>query len=141
MVLGLFVLSAALCCGGYFFAKQHFVDMADDFADRRPELEQHAKAVAVAGPEACVVDGLDKAGKCDQLAIRCRVEANISTTLCLEAADVPPEFCTGVPPQDSIIEVSMWGLAECQQRGLAEDGQCPQFLAKTVAAHCDDIRK
>ncbi len=107
----LFVLAGVVCAGGAYFARGWFRDLGTEYDALRPQLEADARAVAAGGADACVRDGLGRAAGCSQFAIKCRVNANLRTKMCLEAATESPEFCAGVPGPTDIIDVSLWGIA------------------------------
>jgi hypothetical protein len=47
---------------------------------------------------------------------------------CLQAANVTPEACAGVPKREEILKTVSWSFGECAKRGKPNDRPCTRVL-------------
>ena len=56
---------------------------------------------------------------------------------CLQVAEVPAEFCTGVPPSSEIMKTVRWSLEQCNGRGMPNSQPCTR-LVRAYQEFCEN---
>lgn len=104
------------------------------FRAHEGELREQGRAVIAEGQafgrgkdaEACVAESFARLKRCDGFI--CQAKTKVFLQHCVSAANIPPEFCAGVPKRSEILASATWALEECARRGLANDRPCTRLV-------------
>ena len=104
-------------------------------------LQEQGKAAATEAREfgrgktaaLCMNEAFVRLRACDGFI--CEAKVNVFLQGCLETADVPPDFCKGVPPREEIMASARWTIAECTKADMAGEQPCNRLM-RAVQDYC-----
>ena len=129
LLVGAIVLGAAVFFG-IRWLKSQGGELREQGKAAMAEAEQFGR-----GREAkvCMSEAFTRLRACDGFI--CEAKVNVFLRGCLDAANVPPDFCTGVPPREEIMATARWTVAECAKYDLAGNQPCNR-LVRAIQDYC-----
>jgi hypothetical protein len=134
-ILLLILLVLAVLLGiGVFFGIRWVQSKGGRLRDEGQQVMAEAREFG-RGKEAnaCMSEAFVRLRACDGFI--CEAKVNVFLKTCLEAAEVPPGFCEGVPRRDEIMAAARWTIDQCSQRGMAGDQPCNRLM-RAVQEYC-----
>ena len=128
ILLVIVLLIGAAIFAGWWWIRNHAAELEKGGKEAVAEAKQFGTGKPA---EACVTEALNRADACDGFI--CEAKVKIFLTNCLEAAEVSPEFCSGVP--DGVVAGATWSVEECQRRGKGQNQRCLRTISG-IAEFC-----
>lgn len=87
--------------------------------------------------EACLQESLRRVRACSGIVCEGKTKAFMSR--CLQVANVPPGYCSGVPGPMEITKVGQWQYEQCVRHGFATDRRCIGIIGE-IPLYCSQKR-
>ncbi|MDD9935132.1 MAG: hypothetical protein OXT09_16085 [Myxococcales bacterium] len=130
--LGIFGV-IALGAAGYYWFKANEDDLKTMGTEAAIQGDAYGQGKTA---DDCLHEGLRQLDECGgNFDIMCQAQASLFTQYCFAPAEVPPDFCEGVPKSEEIMDSVSWRAGRCGAIARTGDQSCGRFM-EVIQKYC-----